>query len=371
MPTDDPRGGTLAGPVYSIKQAQLQRNANVIDISLAYDLDVKRWTMTLDRGSSPYATMQMICAVPDAIHSSVIDGVSDPRNGGVLRFDAQQDGNSMTSGYLGAGGLTGPPLHLQLRSRSIDWGAGEMTLGFASWELFLDDYMRGSDWDPAASNYRTAAVNVMNSTRMPFFRALGQESVINLSTLGTTTNPATTTGSDVWTRNQTALDYCQQLAETANAWFFCDLAGQFWWADPTYQSNVTVKKLDDASGILNVIDSLDRADPLFSNCVQIMYSPPSGTPAYGWAALSPSVPFKAVNISRGGARPSNATAVATAMANKGSARGRTLTVTAIADLQLRPNQSIQVSYVGRTRTGTVRSVTFRMPEGLMDVVIDS
>lgn len=363
--------GPLAGPLFNLAKAQLASNSNPLDVSQVYDLNVKRWTMTLDRGSSPYATAQFVCVLPDAVHSSVIDGLADPRLGSVLRLDAQQNGNSMTSGYLGTGGLTGPPLSLQLRSRSIDWGTGEMTLGFASWELFLDDYMRGADWDPGASNYRAAAAAVMSSTKMPQFRYLNAETSINLSTLGTTTNPTTTTGSDVWTRNQTALDYCQQLAETANAWFFCDLAGQFWWADPTYQFNISPLLLNDASNILNVIDALDRADPLFSNSVQITYSPPSGTPAYAWAALPATVPFKAVNISRGGGKPAGAQTAVNAMANKGSNRGRTLTVTAVADLQMRPNQSVKVTYNGYTRTGVVRSVTFRMPEGLMDVVIDS
>jgi hypothetical protein len=319
-------------------------------------LKVKRATVTFDRTWSPYIQGDMTCLLQTTAEATA----TDPRKGLCVKF-------TLTQAY-GSNPVQSLPLILYLRSRSGTMLAGETVLQLASIESMLQDYVYSSGVDytttsgGSQADTTTLSDAVAGVSNLP---ALGQ-----VVTLGGAAPFSVLMSESGWSAGSSAWDVMSSLEETGQVWLRGDeTAVGLYRMAPGYSADTSTHLITGSDRVLSADDTTSRDDPNWANAVAISYpNSPGKTIVYGSAATADE-PIKVAFMTRVGRHPAS-TATANAIASRMRARGRQLRVTAISDLTARPNQTWRVKYRGNDWTGTLQSVAFRYPDGLMDMTIN-
>lgn len=319
-------------------------------------LKVKSATVTFDATWSPFIQGTLVCALQSAADNTA----TDPRKPMRAKFTLGQTFN---------GAAQSLNLDAWLRSRISDYGTRETTLTFASAECILQDYAS------LAGNQYAAAVDDFTVTA----DVLGGIDLYNMTHTLSRTNPGSTGGFTVaaadagWDAGTTAWDVINNLEAPKGITMRGDETGVVLARQALdYTADSSTYYMRGSDRVITVTDAIDRDSADWANGVFINYTWNKGLNSstdYGVASGQPSPNIlKTVVINRDGHR--TATGEALARANRMVKRGRTLNVTAVADLSLRPNRPVWVGFADQAWFGTLRAVTFRWPDGLMDCVID-
>lgn len=320
---------------------------DTIDVPLL----VKAATVTMDRTWSPYCQASIVCVQPTAAQLAQIE----PRTGMRVRFELTQtvDGIDAAPQYF----------DLDLRGFSLDWSTGEVTLDCASNELWARDFglnQASPQYAVAGTTSTTLSALVTGSYRMP----------PTLSTLGLGSNPAVT--DPLWQPGQSWADYVAPVVEAAGAWLYCDEQGRFRLTAPTWVADTAVRTITDAAHIRSVVETVSRDDPTWSTTAVVSYTPRDGQGSttfdvsrYGgddvWGKLT--------LLARIGSKPT--AGAANAVVDRMRGRGRNLVVDCMLDIAARPNQSWSVAYQGLSRTGKAQSVAMSLPDGTMQLSVNT
>lgn len=309
-------------------------------------LAVRDLSVTLDKSWAPYCQAQLTLQTPGAAN---ILGI-EPRQGLRTRFTMGMDDLQ--------GNVFSFPFDLALRSRSLDWAAGTATLTATSDEALWQDFASATSGG-AQPNTRAAAQTVAGvlgyDDGARYLEVAGAPSVAN-------------DVDTIWAPGTTAWDYASQQAESGGAWLYSDERGVFRYAPQTYSPDTTLRTFDDKV-VINVVDSVSRDDGTWANYAVVVFQPDEGTTSYVDNGAGGTDPRRAIVVTRPFKKPTGTTAAAT-IRTKAQKRGRSLTVTAIADIRCRPNQPALVSYQGQSFNGTIRAVTFSLPAGTMTATVD-
>lgn len=325
-------------------------------------LKVKRSQVTLDRTWSPYVQGSVVCAIPTTASGAPDQAATaaiDPRTAyvvrtafGMLNLDTGATSSLNAVGYA--------------RSRSADYSTGELALNYSGAESLWQDYLNVSDFAQTAVKTDLQLVKSAIDTVGVAWTGGGAPS-------WTVTNPdggsfSVAVADSLWSADASAWDFANGIEEAAGRWLRSDETGAVLVTGADYVANTAIRTLSDADRILSLVDTIDRDSRDYANAVTVRYNgdnPVTRTASGGFGAG----PRKTLLIDRPGKRRSYDTS-ATAYAQRAQRRGRSLAVTAVADLSVRPNQSWWINYLGASWFGKVQSVTFRFPEGLMDLVLN-
>lgn len=323
-------------------------------------LSVKRATLTFDRTWSPYIQGSLVCRALSPAAATA----SDPRKGLAVKFTLSQQ--------VGAAAAQQLPLVAWLRSRGNDVVNDEATIAFASVESLLQDRTDFNGMQYAAAVTDVTMVNdVLGYLRWDASAAYPSSlgAVQTIDGAASFSIPAASAGWDVGTTLWEAINGAE---EAGGLWVRGDTSGvvlQRSAAD--YSADTTTHLLTGTDRILTVSDDISRDNPDWANSAFINYvntATGATTTDYGTIATLGSVPLKTLVATRESKRV--ATGAALSWATRANRRGRVLTVSAIADLTCRPNQTWRVQYRGYDWTTKVQAVTFRYPEGLMDMTLN-
>lgn len=309
-------------------------------------LQVKRATITFDRTWSPYIQGTLTCRAQSGADATA----TDPRNGLAVKFTLTQQ--------VDAGAQQSLPLVAWLRSRSNDLVNDEATLTFASVEALLQE---SGDIGGMSSGLPMTDVAIINQA----LTAVPSPVVSSITTVDGSA-AYTVAAADVgWDVNTSPWAVVSGLEDGGGLWARGDETGTaLLRMQPGYSADTSTHTIAGTDRILSVIDTVDRDNPAWANRVGVTWR-------NVWEvanAAGSSGPRKQMTVVRKVNRP--AAGSTQAIANRWYARGRTLTVTAIADLACRPNQTWRAIFRGYDWTGKVQAVTFRYPEGLMDLTLN-
>lgn len=319
-------------------------------------LRVKRVNLTFDRTWSPYLQGTIVCALQTAAEAKA----TDPRSGlNLVKFRAAQADDGAAAVYT--------DYAVWLRQRSSDPIAGETTLEVASIESLMQDHVDGGSQSYSDNQQDTTILgHVLN--RMPIFR-----SAIAFATYSNPTGAAafTVAAADAgWDTGTSVWDAANTMESAGGLWLRGDTDGTVLYRVPAdYSADSRVRSLTGSDRIISVVDTVNRDSPDWANTVFITYTYNKGTQStIDYGASGNPVVYKSVSLTRNGRKVANGEAAARAA--RMAKRGRSLQVTAILDLACRPNQTWYVKYGEYAWTGVIRTVTFRYPDGLMDLTFD-
>jgi hypothetical protein len=303
-------------------------------------------SIRLDGSWAPYVQATFTGPPPSDADLTAID----PRAGWRLQCRAYT---------LDAAGVPGPywNLDLNIRSRTRSYSSTPSAqFTAASDESKLQDYAFGTLQDGTGDSRQRGATDW---ALVPINYLGLQLQIIP----GAPDGPMN--GADVgWTPDANVWDYVVGLAESVGARVYCDAPGTVIWAAPSYTPDPTTYPLN---AIISVDDVVSRDAPDWANFAVVTYT--GNSPAQYVTSDGGKSPRKAIAVTRPRRQPGTGNA-ATKIRTTAQARGRNLTISAIADLTVRPMQSRRASYQGQTWTGTVQSVEFNLPAGTMSVVLN-
>lgn len=332
------------------------------DGSKSTPIDIDSATLAMDAAWTPYAQATLECRPPAT--AAALTAI-EPRSGLRCRFTVTQtnsDGSTFSRAH-----------DLGLRTRSQDWTSGSMTLDAASDEALLQDYAYGTVQTWWQVNMPTSTI-IDYVLRGAYTGGAGDapppgQGVLSVPLVVVAGAPTASVQWDTdqpWAAGMSAWDYCDGMAEAAGAWFYVDELAVPRYAPQGWASNSAQLTLDDASAIVTVQDTVSRDDPLWGTDAVVSYTGNSPT-AIVYTYDGPT-PTKAIVLSRPQRKPAGN--AATRVATGARKRGRRLTVTALADIRARPNQPVTVTWMGQTRSGTLQSVAFDFPAGLMRLAVN-
>lgn len=309
-------------------------------------------TVTFDRTWAPYIQGSLVCDLQTAAEAVA----TDPRKGLAVKF-------TLTSSL----GKT-LPLVAWLRSRVSDIGAGTTTISFASVECLYQDNIdfNGQQWGGTTVYELDDVVSLI----MAGVHWVG-DTLPNLPvTLDGSPQSSLAVADAGWAPGSSLWDLMRSVEEACGLWLRGDTDGtKLYRMAPTYSPDTSTHVLSDVDRIVSVVDTVNRDNPDWANAAFINYAPDtSGGFRTDYGYLPKAGPMKSVVITRTSRRVK--TGAATAIATRMAARGRTLQITAIADLDCRPNMKYRAQFLGYDWTGTVQAVTFRYPEGLMEQALN-
>lgn len=329
------------------------------DGSNATPLQLRELSATFDASWAPYCQTQLTVVAPRVEFRSGID----PRKGLRTRWSITQDsldGNPVVKQF-----------DLTFRSRIINEAAGTASISATSDEAVLMDWAQGGygtggypDNSGGINDAMTRTGYVSNN-----YKNVTQDA--DLVKLNEHSVPTYQDQDDMWAPGVTAWDYSSQLAQLSNAYLFCDELGTFYLAPRGYGTDSTQQAFG-AGNIIDVADAVSRDDPAWANYAVVTFQPPQGSSSTTLAYVSSdsgAAVRKSINVQQNRRKPNSGNA-ATGVRTSAQKRGRTLTVDAVADIRVRPNQPGVVSYSGGTFQGIIRAVTFVLPAGTMQVTFD-
>jgi hypothetical protein len=319
----------------------------------AVPIKVKSASLALDCTWQPYCQATFVCVQPASSQLASID----PRNPLMLRFTLRQIADGVT---------TDQQWNLMVRARSIDWLSGEMTLTAASYDAQKTEYAAGGAAVDQATGGENMATIITGFDPLVWWPA-------GSFTQATIAGPSFTKADQVWQPGVTLADYESAFLDAGNARAWVDELGQDWLATIGWSLDSTTHYLNDATLIKSVADEISRDNPAWANYVVVVYQGQVTTATGGQqnvqAGSTPNQFRKALIVNRPGKLPSTGNA-ATKILNAATTRGRTLNITAVADITVRPNQTWSVAYGDQSLTGKVQSVSFQLPAGEMSMLVN-
>lgn len=306
-------------------------------------------SVALDASWSPYIQATVTASPPSAADLTAID----PRAGGRLRCRLR----AFDAAGVQVGASWSLDLGLRTRRRTFSRRGPTFQLDAATDEAKMQDYYSATPY--VLSGFTANASDFVTSAMSEMGYPLGSLVYINgwPDVLVAAADAVRTPETSYW-------DYCSQLAETAGARFFFDENNVPTWAQPTW---TPTPGTSDLVGIYQVDDEVSRDNPAWGNYALVQYT--GNSPAQFAASDGGLLPRKGIVVSRARNKPANGNA-ATKVRTTAQARGRNLTVQAVADLTVRPNQLRRAAYQGQLWTGRVQSVRFDLPAGTMTVVLN-
>lgn len=321
-------------------------------------LRAKRATVTFDATWAPYIQGTLVCRGLTAAEAIA----ADPRLALGVKFQLEQSYGTAAKQTL--------PLAAWLRTRSLDVAGNETTLTFASVESVMQD----GDAKSQTYTANTTDVAMINQAlfNMRWDAALTGKpypigDVVTVGGLAAATIAAADAGwpigTDVWTAASRAV-------EQFGYRLYGDETGTVLQrSSATYSPDTSVHLITGTDRVLRVTDTISRDSTRWADRVTVYYK--NGTSYTTEAARTVTRPQKAFIINRSDRNPPTSGPTPNQAAfDRMNARGRQLQVAAIADLTCRPNQTYRVQYRGYDWTGTVQSVTFTYPDGLMDMTLN-
>lgn len=228
---------------------------DVYDQSVDVPLFVKSASITMDRTWSPYCQASLVCVQPSAAQLALID----PRTGMRARFQltATVDDVAVAPQYFDLG----------IRSTSLDWDTGELTLSCASDEAWTQDVgllTAAPQYAVAGATSTDLRTLVLNTFPLPYVNT-------QPSTTGMGANP--TVVDPLWQPGQSWADYVTPAVEAAGAWLYCDEAAVFHLTAPSWVADATARTLTDAAHIKSVLETVSRDDPTWATSAVVSYTP--------------------------------------------------------------------------------------------------
>lgn len=395
-----------SGTVYVIDVALWE-----VEYTTYLDPHPVRAAVTLDSEWSPYVQADLVCPLPDPDALALIDprsadeagnvlpqlratitlasdsGESDPASS-MTAFVIQQ--NLTTAAQLTAFvkyyGLTtaamltelwsdqlnttvDPALVTQrtfdvhLRTRTVDFIAGTMTLTLTSDELYLQDFKRydttSSTWTPPAATSLRALVNW----------ALGK---LGWSLQGAGTDVAIDSTAVVWNLGESMWSFLDAFVRGSGKRLWCDEARRWWLTDalPEVAGAATITALTSCT------DTLSRDDEAYGDAAVMLYEWTDAAGAQqrrSAASTTPEVLIPKVVVQSFAEQRSPGTAALTSGAARMRARvlsrGRRVSARAVSSYTVTPGQQALITTpAAEVTTSLVSAVTWTLPDDEMDVV---
>jgi hypothetical protein len=342
-------------------------------------------TIAMDESWSPFLTGTMTFPLRDGSLVAALD----PRTGERVQFRvSRQYGDGVKMSDLTGDGLTGMAdmtadlaggplstwtdryatpynasgsqatryhaLDLGVRSRSVDYVAGTVSVTVASDEALLQDM-----------------VNVFYGDEVPATATVYGVVALALASIGATLGPDPAPDVPLdpdgvgWQPGQSAWDYVAPLVDAAGLRLYCD-AGRVWRL--VVPNTLTPGELDfDPTNVTRLDDSVSR-DTQWYDAVMITYRwrNASGVDRTQYASAASPDFTKVLAIQED--RPYPGLGAARALLARASGRGRIATVEAVIDPDARPGQAITImSPTGPVQTGIATQVQWNVDTDRMQI----
>lgn len=306
-----------------------------------------RLQVTMDSTWAPYVQATLSGPPPSTDDLLAID----PRKGWRVRFTVTSFDETQRQ-------LQTAKFDLDIRTRARGHAVTgpDFRLDAASGEAALQDFAQDVPYNTGSNGTYQASQLVSDAITLVVGGTITRESGYP--------DAAVAAEDTQWAPAIPAWDYVSQLAEAAGARLWGDEARVFHWASPTWTPDTAVKYLKD--GIIRVDDQVSRDDPAWANYAVVAYD--GNSPVQYVSSSGGTNPRKAIVARRPRRKPAGNAAAK--IRTTAQARGRNLTVTAVADLTFRPNHLVQITYEGFVWQGRVQSVAWNFPEGTMRLVLN-
>lgn len=307
-------------------------------------------SITLDESWAPYVQTDLTVAMPDSATLAVIDPRAD-------------QSLSVSPGY--AGYVAEQSYGLWLREATPDWRGGTVRLVGQSAECLAQDVslLTTIGTYSATSNVVDVVDDILDTTVPGFSPVL---SGFPAGTLGAAMDVAA--GSDVW-------DVVTDLVDRVGGWVYAAAQQAFVFTTRPTTTGTPVLELftGDGGTVTDMDETTSREGDWASRVlVESTWTDAGGTEhvVRGWAAVSGITLHKTLKVDRDQptTQAKNATA-ATAILRRAWARGRSMTIEAVAAYWLKPMDTVRVTRPNGVVTDELVSrITFRPTQGTMTVV---
>jgi hypothetical protein len=309
-------------------------------------LNVKSARITVDETYSPYIMAELVCFAPSA---GIVEDI-DPRDNLRVDLTMRQEWDTWN------GGTRAPESQLftlMLRSRSVDYTAGTMTLTLSSNEGYLFDKALVSQ-NPETSGVLSIRQNV-NYALAKIGAGLAA---------GSADAQLVDLDAALWQPGQTLWDWLSPMIQKGGLSLWCD-GSRVWHLDAS-RDRPGLVSVSPENGVKAISDTISRDSGDYYQSVVIKYSweDSTGTQRVGYDDAGTGMPTLFLDYQQ----PYPGDGAATHVLKRAQGKGRTLEVEAVSSYKAQPGMTISISLAGLvTQTGVISSVTWSFPDDTMTI----